>query len=236
MNVRKVALFVEGYAEQIFVRDFLVKWYDWDVNKVGLDCYVLHSDSLSSAPFPWGSKESECYFQILNVGNDKKVLSKMLQDADRLYNLGYSLVLGLRDMFSNDYHKATFDKNNQRIIDPEINERFIKGVQSTIEANSKEITMQLHFAIMEVEAWLLGMPKFIKQLSDIKDPETDVYHPAAKLKELIGAMGSSYDKHQGEIESLMDQVTKDDYLALLQSGRCASFKSFVETLTGVSVN
>lgn len=84
MNVRKVALFVEGYAEQIFVRDFLVKWYDWDVTKVGLDCYVLHSDSLSSAPFPWGSKESECYFQILNVGNDKKVLSKMLQDADRL--------------------------------------------------------------------------------------------------------------------------------------------------------
>ena len=43
MNVRKVALFVEGLAEQVFVRDFLIKWYDWDGSKVGLTCYKLHA-------------------------------------------------------------------------------------------------------------------------------------------------------------------------------------------------
>ena len=43
MNVRKVALFVEGFAELVFVREFLLKWYEWDSAKVGFDCSTLHA-------------------------------------------------------------------------------------------------------------------------------------------------------------------------------------------------
>ena len=99
MNVRKVALFVEGATEQIFVRDFLAKWYDWDGQKVGFNCYALHSDNEYDAPHPYGSTDSENYFQIFNVGNDNSVLSKMLDRSERLSNVGYTLIIGLRDMF-----------------------------------------------------------------------------------------------------------------------------------------
>lgn len=230
--MRKVALFVEGLAEQVFVRNFLIKWYDWDGNKVGLTCYKLHAGNEHDAPYPYGTVESENYFQIFNVGNDSSVLSVMLDRADSLHNAGYSLVVGLRDMFSNVYHQKTFQKNNERVIDPELNERFIQSAKDTIEASSKPLELQMHFAIMEVEAWLLGMPGFMEQLQDINDPEADIYHPAEKLKELIEAMDSSYDKHSKDIESIIGNLNKKDYHALYESGRCASFRRFVEAVVG----
>lgn len=230
MNVRKVALFVEGQAEQVFVRDFLIKWYDWDINKVGLACYKLHAGNEYEAPYQHGTVDSENYFQIFNVGNDSSVLSVMLDRANRLHNAGYSLVVGLRDMFSKVYHQKTFQKNNERIIDPELNERFIQSAKEEIEASSKPLELQMHYAIMEVEAWLLGMPKFMEHLQDINDPETDIYHPAEKLKELMEAMGSGYDKHSKDIESIIGNLDKKDYLALYESGRCQSFRKFVDAL------
>ena len=39
MNIRKIAVFVEGQTEYIFVRDFLCAWYEFDANKLGLECY-----------------------------------------------------------------------------------------------------------------------------------------------------------------------------------------------------
>lgn len=230
--MRKVALFVEGLAEQVFVRDFLIKWYDWDINKVGLACYKLHAGNEYEAPYQHGTVDSEIYFQIFNVGNDSSVLSVMLDRADRLHNAGYSLVVGLRDMFSKVYHQKTFQKNNERIIDPELNERFIQSAKEEIEASSKPLKLQMHYAIMEVEAWLLGMPKFMEHLQDINDPETDIYHPAEKLKELMEAMGSGYDKHSKDIEGIIGNLDKKDYLALYESGRCQSFRKFVDALVG----
>ena len=39
MNIRKIAVFVEGQTEYIFVRDFLCAWYEFDAKKLGLECY-----------------------------------------------------------------------------------------------------------------------------------------------------------------------------------------------------
>ena len=232
MNVRKVALFVEGLTEQVFVRDFLLKWYDWDTSKVGLNCYTLNAGNEHYAPYPHGTVDSENYYQIFNVGNDNSVLSVMIERSDRLQKAGYTLVVGLRDMFNKVYHQKTFDKNNQRVIDPELNERFVQSAEDTIEVAAKHIDLCLHYAIMEVEAWILGMPSYMKQLQDITDPETEIYHPAAKLAELRSLEGLTYDKHREEINNIVGNLTKDDYLALLHSGRCQSFRKFVETLVG----
>ena len=102
MNVRKVALFVEGFAELVFVREFLLKWYEWDSAKVGFNCYTLHAGEQCDESYSWGDHDSENYFQILNTGNDNKVLSAMLDRADGFHDAGYTLVVGLRDMFSQD--------------------------------------------------------------------------------------------------------------------------------------
>jgi hypothetical protein len=233
MNERKVALFVEGLTEQVFVRDFLIKWYDWDTIEVGLDCFTLNAGNEHSAPYPYGTVDSKNYYQIFNIGNDNSVLSVMIDRADRLQNAGYTLVVGLRDMFNKVYHQKTFEKNNQRVIDQELNQKFIQSARESIEASAKQVDLCLLYAIMEVESWLLGMPKYMGQLQNITDPETEIYHPAAKLAELRTAEGLTYDKHRDEIESIVGDLTKDDYLALLQSGKCQSFRTFVTTILGI---
>lgn len=230
MNVRKVALFVEGMTEQVFVREFLLRWYDWDANIVGIDCYKLYADIQSTVPYKYGSYESENYFQIFDVGNDARVLSEILYRADTLRNAGYSMIVGLRDMFSETYTSKTIARNGDRIIDNELNERFIQGANDVIIHKAKDIKIHVHFAIMEVEAWLLGIPKFFNSLSGVNDPEIDVYHPAVMLEELRKADGLTYQKHRDEIEGIMGSITKDDYTALIDSGRCQSFGKFVEVL------
>lgn len=230
MNVKKVALFVEGMTEQVFVREFLLSWYDWDANYVGVDCYKLYNDSQSSVPYKYGSEESENYFQIFDVGNDARVLSEILYRANSLQNAGYSMIVGLRDMFSEIYTSKTIERNGERIIDSGLNDRFIQGAKDTIIKEAKNIDIHIQFAIMEVEAWLLGMPKFFERLSGVNDPETDIYHPAVALKELRKVDGYTYQKHRDEIQAIMGSITKDDYKALIDSGRCQSFRKFAEVL------
>ena len=77
MNRRKVAVFVEGQSEYIFVRDFLCGWYNYDSSLLGIECFSLRSDRFHSVPYPFGDRESYNYYQIVNVGNDRSVLSKM---------------------------------------------------------------------------------------------------------------------------------------------------------------
>ena len=230
MNVRKVALFVEGMTEQVFVRELLLRWYDWDANRVGVDCYKLYAGAQSTVPYQYGSNESENYFQIFDVGNDAKVLSEILYRADTLRNAGYSMIVGLRDMFSENYTNKTIERNGDRIIDDELNERFIQGANEVIAHKAKDIKIHIKFAIMEVEAWLLGIPKFFEGLSGVNDPEIDIYHPSITLKELRKADGLTYNKHREEIEAIMGSITKDDYVALIDSGRCQSFSKFTEVL------
>ena len=48
MNKRKTALFVEGKTEYIFVRDFLCAWYDYDAERMGIECYAFRADKKDS--------------------------------------------------------------------------------------------------------------------------------------------------------------------------------------------
>lgn len=117
MNKRKIALFVEGQGELIFLREFLFRWYQFDTNRVGVTCYSLQAQRFNPVPYPIGDEQSENFFQTVNVGNDQTVLSKMLDESDRLTAQGYHKIVGLRDMFSKQYHQVC--KN--RMINEDIN-------------------------------------------------------------------------------------------------------------------
>lgn len=100
MNKRKVAVFVEGQSEYVFVRDFLCRWYNYDSSLLGIECFSLRSDRYNSEPYPFGDRESDNFYQIVNVGNDRSVISKMLKEAPRLQNACFHQIIGLSDMYS----------------------------------------------------------------------------------------------------------------------------------------
>ena len=222
---RKIAVFVEGQTERIFVREFLLRWYEYNGERLGIKCYKLFAESLCDAPWDFApDPECENFYQIVDVGNDKKVLSKMLAEAENLKDAGFELVIGLRDMYSADYRSEV---RLSQCIDPEINRKFIEGAAKVLAGHNSSIEMQLHFAIMEVEAWIIAL---LGHCPPDIDPETTIFHPAEELKRIEKDKGSDYAKHESQVEAIMSNLSKDDFTELLNSNRCNSFKKFVAAL------
>ena len=247
MNKRRLAVFVEGQTELIFVREFLKQWYYYDIERIGFDCYNLHANQFCDAEYNYGNGNSENYFMIVNVGNDNSVLSMILKRAQYLKNKDYQLVIGLRDMYSDQY---ITDAKGHR-IDDHVSNRHKESVRNALSDDPNRDFIDFHFAIMEIEAWFLGMYGFLCQVDNRltdkfimdsiglnldDDPEKTVFHPALELGKIYSLVGKKYDKHRSDISSIMASLSHDDYMGLIQSGKCSTFKDFAESLVGCELS
>jgi len=70
--MKKIAIFVEGQGEQIFIRNLLFCGDLVNLSEVSFECIDLRGNP---TPFPYRNPNAEVHFQIVNVGNDEKVLS-----------------------------------------------------------------------------------------------------------------------------------------------------------------
>lgn len=86
---------------------------------------ALHAKKFNKVPYPVGNRDSENFYQIVNVGNDRSVISKMIKESERLNNVGFQLIVGLSDMYGDDYHRVS----HNRIISNELNVRFMQARQ-----------------------------------------------------------------------------------------------------------
>ena len=237
--MRKICVFVEGQTEQIFVRDFLLKWYEYD--HIAIECYQIVRSDTYHAEYDVPNPNAETFYQIINVGNDNRVLSFLLDRVEKLKEKGFERIIGLRDM----YGKAYRDRSQSGVIDEKLNQSFISLAKDSIEArlSSDASLVSFHFAIMEIEAWMLAMyPSLLKKFPELKeddlrsvynideDIERTVYHPADTLNEVFQMAGSSYEKHKSDANSIVSYMDKEDFETLLNSGKSQTFKSFVEAL------
>lgn len=244
MNKHKITLVVEGLAERIFVRQLLLTWFQYDSCRIGYDIFSLHADQLQSVSggyVTYGNQESEYYFQIIDVCNDAQVLSAILKRAKGFINAGYELIVGLRDMYGENYKKI----ENRQIINPAVCQRFIETTKQTINFSPFSSNIHICFAIMEIEAWFLALTSVhryfgIDDLSQvlidqtqyirITDPEQQFYHPYPKLAKIAETHGKNYHKHEEDIEAMMSGMTKDDIINLYNSSMCSSFKTYFNTI------
>ncbi|MBD5356467.1 MAG: DUF4276 family protein [Bacteroides sp.] len=238
----KIAVYVEGHTELIFVCEFLRKWYDNDPSKVCIRYEYLNGVRPIKKNLEFGDKHSQRIYIIVNAGNDTTALSGAFKTASNRKSNGLDRILVLRDMYSKKYRQ---DKK-QRGIDPIRNNKFINEAQSEINKRGFKGYVYCHFAIMEIEAWFLGMGWYFQKvdssftpdylLSQLKfdlkdDPETKYYHPVKWMEKIYKHFGSNYRKHEKEVNSIMSNLDKSDFETLFRSGKCASFNSFVVNLT-----
>ena len=237
----KTAIFVEGQTELIFVREYLLKMFDYE--NVWVECYTLFNDnSLNATEYSFSNDAAEYYFQIVNVGNDNAVLSRLLRREQYLWNSGFHKIFAIRDMYSKDYRDVA--QNN--IIKEGINIQFVEGTRKTINKSAKQpANIHFHFAIMEVEAWILGMKECFTHLDlsltstyisnrlniDLEsDPETTHFHPAKIMENIYGLVGRTYSKSKSDINAIMSNLQKEDFVKLSQSDKCQSFKELHQAL------
>jgi hypothetical protein len=233
--MKKTVIFVEGQTELIFVREYLLKWFDWQVD---VECTKLTRDgdfeyAEYNAPFP----TAEQHFQIIDVGTDVSVLSKIIKYEKRMRELGYEKFIGLRDMYSELY------KSKSKTYDKSLTDEFITDANDEIRYRTTQPdSIHICFAIMETEAWFLGhyalfermdsrlTTAFIHQnlkidLTDI-DPETHIFHPAPLVGKILDLVGLTYKKRQDEVNKIVGKFKQEDYQMLLDSDKCQSFNHF----------
>lgn len=235
--MRKICVFVEGQTEQIFVREFLLKWFEY--SHLSMECHQIIGSQTIAAEYDYNNHEADYHYQIVNVGNDNRVLSWLLDRVDGLKREGYELIVGLRDMYSQYYRKKS------SVIDLELNKQIISAayeeIQERLQKNAAMVSF--HFAIMEIEAWMLAMyPSLLKKFpaiseDDLKniyniedDVEQTIYHPADTLNKVFNIVGSTYQKHKSDANSIVRFIEKEDFEVLLESGKSQTFKNFVNAL------
>lgn len=237
----KIAIFVEGQSELILTKEFLLTMHEYC--DVRIECHALLCDVTKDVDYSFGASDASHHYMIINVGNDNSVLSNIKSRINGLYKKGFDKVVGLRDMYSETYLKKN---NNRRTINPELIKLFMESSQEEINGMAYAERIKFCWAIMEVEAWFLGMKHLFESVNPVltsdyiksqlgydlekSDPETTYCHPAKVVGEIMGLVGKQYRKRESEVKSLVSYLTKEHYEGLMDSEICSTFTSYAKEL------
>ena len=141
--MKRLAIFVEGQTEKIFVRKLLeeiagknnIAIEDRDLklgNKVSRIIELRMIDRVTDL--------TKYYVLIYNSGTDNRVGSDIREQYNNLVIAGYEKIIGLRDLFPD----FTIDQINEAK----------RGLQSVLPKG--KIPAHIVLAVMEVEAWFLA--------------------------------------------------------------------------------
>jgi hypothetical protein len=243
----KTAIFVEGQTELVFVREYILKKFNYQ--SVGMECYTLFTNSnFHTTEYPFPSQEeainAQNYFQIINVGNDGSVLTRILNREKYLWNAGFSRIIGLRDMYAKSYRETAKEVGK---IDLDLNSEIKQSTKEQIAKKAEKPTqIDFNFAVMETESWILGFHHCFEKINPLLtvayiekhlgfnletiDPETTFFHPTKTMEQIYELANETYKKSKGNIEVIMASLQKDNFEQLENSHKCASFGEFASLI------
>ncbi|BAZ88072.1 DUF4276 family protein [Dolichospermum compactum] len=221
--MKKLAIFVEGKTEQIFVAKLLREIagkFQISIeikSRQGINFdNVIMKDSVTS--------ETKFYVLIYNSCRDESVVSDMKEWYHRLTEDGYDRVIGLRDV----YPISIADKSK---LERGLNYTLPKGV----------IPINIVLAVMEVESWFLAeynhflkidpglTPEQIQSIFGF-NPQTDDMeqrpHPADDLKQIYNYAGKGYNKSEKQINRLASNLDYE-FLYMYLANSVPSLGEFV---------
>jgi Domain of unknown function (DUF4276) len=213
--VKKLAIFVEGKTEQIFVArllreiagKFQISIEIKSRQGINFD-QVIMKDSVTS--------ETKFYVLIYNSCGDESVVSDMREQYNLLAKDGYDRVIGLRDV----YPIPLSQKSKLQI-----------GLNYALPKGS--IPINIVIAVMEVEAWFLAeynhflkidphlTPEQIQAMFGF-NPQTDDMeqrpHPADDMKQIYNYVGKGYHKSEKQLNRLASHLDYEFiYMHLINS-------------------
>lgn len=236
----KVAIYVEGITEAGFVYQVIKEHYNSDWTAFRLECYNLDPKEAANSLQDYGDEKAPDYFLIYDSCSDTAVSSDIKDRIENHQKEGYDKVIGLRDIYSENY-KAIYQ---QRFDDKSIGS-FIADMRETLAQYDTNGLTHLCFAIMEIEAWLLAMSDVFQRVDprldtqwlcnnanvDVsKNPEKEYFHPYSKLEAIYASISKPYGKHWDAIKEILFKLKQSDFDYLYNSGKCNSFREFYDII------
>lgn len=220
---KKFAVFVEGLTEQ----EFTIRLLKELAGKHGInfEVHTQHKGILSclelrSHPSPI------LHVLVANCCNDEQVESQIKDQYNSLKSAGYSLVIGLRDVFPLTHN----DIANL--------EQFLYTGLSI-----DTLPIQLHLAILEIEAWFLEEVTHFQRIDEniteaaiitngfdyYKIRACDLPHPAETLKNIYQSVNKGYSKNKRQVHRTIEALSYEE-LYINTRNKAPSLGSFISSL------
>jgi hypothetical protein len=206
--MKKLAIFVEGLTEQILVRKMLHAVLDR--NRIAIQTVKItggHNVRMSFTVMRAAhvDRQTDYYVLVYDCGGETNVKSYMLARRDKLIKNGYSMVMGLRDVYPN------FEREEVP--------KLLKGLNNRLP--QKKAATRIYLAVMETEAWFLGEYKHLKKVSRVLTPGyikknfgfnpqsgnmEDREHPSDDMKRIYQAAGHDYTKKRDRLNAVISKL------------------------------
>lgn len=212
--MKKLAIFVEGQTEQIFVEhllNILTKDCDISIEKRrgfgGRDsgrCFITLSSPKEKNPF---------YILLVDSSNDGRVLTDIRESYKGLVKQGYDKIIGLRDVYPHTYKDFRKLRRTVKQLMPD-----------------GKIAPVVCFAVLEVETWFIAeythfrkvhprlTRQFIKRQTGIDPADLNIEEklsphqddvelsPAGYLHMIYKLVGRSYSKKKQQVLNIMKVI------------------------------
>lgn len=203
--MKKVAFFVEGMTEMLFLERLLAEVMN--VNKYAMQIRTMRGGSKSVATITVikdipVKTTTECFILITECGGDSTVKSYILEQRVSLISSGYSAIVGIVDL----YPKELKDLHKWQT-------RLLYYVPQT------EIPISFVIPVMEIEAWFIAETTHFQRIDARLDKPTvnanlgfdvdsidvtSIAHPSHTLNDIYQIAGESYIKKKGTIQKTVD--------------------------------
>lgn len=230
--MNKTAIFVEGQTEQIFIKELLHQIF-------GYQSIVISDDKIRGKNIVVSLKSNEesadhlhYEFLLINVGNDERVTSAVIENAANMIRMGYRKILGLRDLYPNNRAQESAIK---------------ESIDKIIQGNPHADKLKIFLAIMETEAWFLSDPNLFQKINDQltveyiqselnfnledADPQVAFDHPAKIINDIYQLVNLKYRKREGDCYKIAKKIDYDYlYLDARELDKISSFFQFADEL------
>jgi len=222
----KIAIFVEGLTETIFVTALLREYFNPGTIQIESEkLFGRRAKRISFKSLRDTQQRGEHFCLIVDVSNDESVLSRLKENYEGMREKGYTAFLGLRDLKSARYRK--------------FGERIIQSARDTVDRFKVQDDVFFHFAKMETEAWFLAEPGVFERINSTLtletieheigmnleevDPQEEIANPATVVRRIHRLAGLRYRKQEKEVRRLVSRL---DWEELCVSAKAKSHISF----------
>ena len=206
--MKKLVIFVEGLTKQILVRKMLQAVLDR--NRIAIQTVKItggHNVRMSFTVMRAArvDRQTDFYVLIYDCGGETNVKSYLLARRNKLISNGYTMVLGLRDVYPN-FNREEVPK-------------LVKGLNNKLP--QKKAKTHIYLAIMETEAWFLGEYKHLTRISRKLTPEfvekhlgfnpktenmEERDHPSDDMKTAYQLVGHDYTKKRDRLNAVIGKL------------------------------
>ncbi len=225
--MRKLAIFVEGQTEQIFVKKLLSEIAG--SNNIVIDLERAAKSRKGSRTFTglFATRKidnKKYYVLIRDCGSETTVKSDIVDSLPSLNRENYEMIIGLRDVYPLSYSDI-----------PKLKKHLNYGVPTRF------MPVYMVLAIMEIESWFLGETTHYKRidpaltLTKIKsqvgfDPSVDdverISHPSVELDKIYKIVHKAYKKDRLRVQRTVDVFDYAEIYLNLKS-KISSLREFI---------